>query len=118
MSAAIRRPLIGVLAAAWYPFPDWFRETDAFKRVYGIQSVVWGLYFLARSAFRLAALLEGSLENFLLVVLVTGPPTMLLVLAWSIWYSIRGLTQDGEVDPRQAVPAATVTAYPNERKAG
>ena len=32
-SAAIRRPLAGALACAWYPFPDWFRQTEQFKRV-------------------------------------------------------------------------------------
>ena len=40
---------------------------------------------------RLGALLAGSLENFLLVVLVTGPPMMLLLMAWSIRYAIREL---------------------------
>ena len=41
-SAAIRRPLAGALACAWYPFPGWFRHTEAFKRVYGVESIVWG----------------------------------------------------------------------------
>jgi len=94
VSAAIRRPLAGALACAWYPFPRWFRETDDFKRVYGVESVVWGLYFLLRSGFRLWALLQGGVEDFLLVVLVTGPPAMLLLIAWSIRYAIRGLAQE------------------------
>ena len=94
VSAAIRRPLAGALACAWYPFPHWFRETDEFKRVYGIESVVWGLYFLVRSGLRLWALLQGGVEDFLLVVLVTGPPAMLLLIAWSIQYAIRGLAQE------------------------
>ena len=92
VSAAIGRPLAGVFACAWYPFPRWFRETDAFKRVYGVESIVWGIYMLARSGLRLAALLEGSIENFLVVVILTGPPVMLLLIAWSIRYAIRGLT--------------------------
>jgi len=85
------RPLAGALARAWYPFPPWLRETPAFKRVYAIESLVWGAYFLARSGIRLAVLLNGSLESFLLVTLLTGTPAMLLLLAWSIRYSIRGL---------------------------
>jgi len=94
VSAAIRRPLAGALACAWYPFPRWFRETDDFKRVYGVESVVWGLYFLLRSGFRLWALLQGGVEDFLLVVLLTGPPAMLLLIAWSIRYAIWGLAQE------------------------
>ena len=93
MSVAVRRPLAGALACAWYPFPRWFRQTDQFKRVYGVESVVWGVYMLVRSGLRLAALLQGSLESFLLVVLVTGTPMMLLLIAWSIRYAIRGLTE-------------------------
>ena len=104
VSAAIRRPLAGVLACAWYPFPRSVRETASFKRVYGVESIVWGAYFIARSAIRLAALLEGSLENFLLVALLTGPPMMLVLMAWSIRYSIRKLDVDDDA------PSATVAA--------
>ena len=84
------RPLAGALANAWYPFPDWLRETREYKRVFAIESVVWGAYFLARSGIRLAALLHGSLENFLLISFLTGTPAMLLLVAWSIRFSIRG----------------------------
>ena len=102
VSALIRRPLAGALACAWYPFPRWVRETDLFKRVFGIQSLVWGAYFVVRSAVRLAVLLNGSLESFLLVVLLTGTPTMLLVIAWSIRHAIRGLA---DVEPPDLTPS-------------
>ena len=106
VSAAIRRPLAGALACAWYPFPAWFRQTDQFKHVYGVESVVWGVYMLTRSGLRLAVLLQGSLESFLLVVLLTGTPVMLLLVAWSIRYAIRGLTQtDPETPHAQAFEA-------------
>ena len=70
-SVPLRRPLAGALACAWYPFPKPFRETPEFRRVFGIESVVWGSYFLGRSGLRLAMLLHGSLENFLVVTFVT-----------------------------------------------
>jgi len=72
--------------------------------VYGIESLVWGAYFLARSGIRLAVLLNGSLESFLLVTLLTGTPAMLLLLAWSIRYSIRGLA-DTEPPADAVTPA-------------
>jgi len=90
-SVAVGRPLAGSLAQAWYPFPRWLRESGEFKRVYGFESIVWGAYFLTRSAVRLLVLLHGSLESFLLVTLLTGTPAMLLLLAWSIRYALRGL---------------------------
>jgi hypothetical protein len=99
-SAPLGRPLAGLLACAWYPFPAWFRETERFKRVFGVESLVWGGYFLARSALRLAVLLHGSLESFLVVAFLTGTPTLLLVLVWSIRYAIRALSgPDVEADP-------------------
>jgi hypothetical protein len=91
ISIPLGRPLAGTLAGAWYPFPRWLKESAEFKRVYGVESVVWGAYFLARSALRLVVLLQGSLESFLLIVFLTGTPVMLLLLAWSIRYAIRGL---------------------------
>ncbi|HEY6836180.1 MAG TPA: hypothetical protein VI142_06880 [Gaiellaceae bacterium] len=104
VSAAIRRPLAGALACAWYPFPHWFRQTEPFKRVFGIQSLVWGAYFLARSAMRMAALLQGSLESFLVIVFVTGTPMGFLLIAWSIRHAIRGLA-DAEVEPPDLTPS-------------
>jgi hypothetical protein len=98
-SVAIRRPLAGALACAWYPFPRWFRETEPFKRVFGVESLVWGAYFFARSGIRLAALLHGSLENFLLIVFLTGMPAMLALMVWSIRYAMRGLA-DADPAPR------------------
>jgi len=95
ISALIRRPLAGALACAWYPFPRWYRETEPFKRVYGIQSLVWGAYFILRSAVRLVVLLNGSLETFLVTVVLTGTPMMLLLIVWSIRHAIRGLTPSG-----------------------
>ncbi len=91
VSIPLGRPLAGALACAWYPFPRWLKESPDFKRVYAVESVVWGAYFLARSALRFVLLLEGSLETFVVVVFLTGTPVMLVLLAWSIRYAIRGL---------------------------
>jgi hypothetical protein len=92
-SVPLGRPLAGALACAWYPFPRWYRETGPFKRVFGVESLVWGAYFFARSGIRLAALLHGSLESFLLVVFLTGTPAMLALMLWSIRYAMRGLNE-------------------------
>jgi hypothetical protein len=97
-SVPIGRPLAGALACAWYPFPEWFRRTEPFKRVFGIESVVWGVYLLARSGLRFAVLLQGSLESFLLVLFVTGTPVMLVLVIWSIRYAIRGLSGAAAAD--------------------
>jgi hypothetical protein len=92
VSVPLGRPLAGSLASAWYPFAPEFREDAAFKRVFGIESLVWAGYFLGRSGLRLAILLHGSLEGFLAISFVTGTPVMLALLAWSTRFAIRSLS--------------------------
>jgi hypothetical protein len=99
VSVPLGRPLAGALAGAWYPFPDWLRASERFKRVFGVESLAWGAYFLGRSLLRLAVLLHGGVGGFLLVTFVTGTPAMLLLLAWSVRYSLRRLA---DVEPPAA----------------
>lgn len=91
VSIVVGRPLAGALACAWYPFPQWLKESRDFRRVYTVESLVWGAYFLGRSALRLAVLLHGDIGGFLLITFLTGTPVTILLLAWSIRYAIRGL---------------------------
>jgi hypothetical protein len=102
-SAAIRRPLAGALACAWYPFPKEFRRTAEFKRVYGVESLVWGLYFLCRSALRLIVLVYAGVGGYLLVVL-TGTPLTIALLVWSVWYAVRRLADDEPGRSLEPVP--------------
>jgi hypothetical protein len=102
-SAAIRRPLAGALACAWYPFPKEFRRTAEFKRVYGVESLVWGLYFLCRSALRLIVLVYAGAGGYLLVVL-TGTPLTIALLVWSVWYAVRRLADDETERSLEPVP--------------
>jgi intracellular septation protein A len=89
VSVAIRRPLIGVFAGVWYPFPAWFRASEPYKREFGMQSFVWGVYFLARAALRLWVLLDTGVGGFLLVSFVTGTPVLIALIAWGIWHARR-----------------------------
>jgi uncharacterized protein DUF3159 len=98
-SVVVGRPLAGSLAGAWYPFPQWLKESADFKRVYTVESLVWGGYFLGRSALRLAVLLHGSIGGFLVITFLTGTPVTILLLVWSIRYAIRGLA---DIEPPAA----------------
>ncbi|MDX6450332.1 MAG: hypothetical protein QOH16_381 [Gaiellaceae bacterium] len=89
VSAAIRRPLIGVFASAWYPFPPWFRASAPFKHEFGMQSVVWGVYCLARAALRLFVLLHSGVGGFVVISLVTGFPVFFALVLWGIWHARR-----------------------------
>jgi hypothetical protein len=89
VSIAIGRPLIGVFANAWYPFPAWFRASEPYRREFGMQSFVWGLYCLARAALRLWALLDSGVAGFVLVSVVTGMPVLIALIGWGIWHARR-----------------------------
>ena len=89
VSVAIGRPLIGVFANAWYPFPPWFRASAPYKREFGLQSIVWGVYCLARAALRLFVLLHAGVGGFVLISLVTGFPFFFALVFWGIWHARR-----------------------------
>jgi hypothetical protein len=109
-SVAIGRPLAGALAAAWYPFPREFRESAEFKRVYGIESIVWGVFFVGRSALRLAVLTHGTIGGYVVVAFVTGPPATLALIAWSVWFALRRFSGDDAYAPARP---ATIVASPD-----
>ncbi|MGH3142757.1 MAG: hypothetical protein ACRDO9_06470, partial [Gaiellales bacterium] len=66
LSAALRRPLIGAFARAFYPFLPEFRAGKIYLQEFGMQSVVWGIYCLARSGLRLGLLLASGVGSFVL----------------------------------------------------
>ena len=93
VSAAIGRPLIGVFAGAWYPFPAWFRASAPYKREFGMQSIVWGVYCVGRAALRLYVLLDSGVGGFIVISFVTGPPLFAVLVAWGIWHARRGFSR-------------------------
>jgi intracellular septation protein A len=98
VSAAIGRPLMGVFADAWYPFPDFVKQSRTYKRVFGFESVVWGLYLLARSGIRMLVLWTGSVGAFVAIQFVTGIPFIVALVLWSLWYALRGFERSTEFD--------------------
>jgi hypothetical protein len=91
----IGRPLAGTFAHAWYPFGEETRRSAAYRRIFGVESIVWAAYLGARGILRLAALLRGGKADFLLVTFVTGAPLFVLLTAWSLWYARRRFEADG-----------------------
>jgi hypothetical protein len=89
LSVAFRRPLIGAFARAFYPFPPEFRASKIYLEEFGMQSVVWGIYCLARSGLRLGLLLASGVGSFVVVSFVTGTPCFIALVFWGIWHARR-----------------------------
>jgi Protein of unknown function (DUF3159) len=87
VSAAIGRPLVGAFARAFYPFPPEVRESELFRREFGMQSVVWGVFCFARSAVRLWVLLASGVGGLVVVSFLTGTPVLLLLVLWGLWHA-------------------------------
>jgi Protein of unknown function (DUF3159) len=88
-SVVVRRPLIGVFANVWYPFPPTFRASEPYRHEFSLQSIVWGIYCLARAGLRLAVLLGPGIGSFVVVSLLTGAPIFAALVFWGIWHARR-----------------------------
>jgi Protein of unknown function (DUF3159) len=92
-SVAVRRPLIGVFANVWYPFPPEFRASEPYRREFSLQSIVWGIYCLGRAALRLGVLLGPGIGSFVVVSLLTGAPIFVALVFWGIWHARRSFSE-------------------------
>jgi intracellular septation protein A len=96
VSVLIGRPLAGVFAGDTYPMPPAVRASQTYRRVFSRISIVWAVYLLFRSALRLFVLMRGSVGGFIVVNVVTGVPLTAAIMAWSIWYAVRGFRRSDE----------------------
>lgn len=93
VSVMVGRPLIGVFAAAWYPFPPWFKASRPFRREFGMQTIVWAAFCIARAALRLFVLLHSGVGGFVVVSLLTGAPPYLVLVLWGVWHARRSFSR-------------------------
>jgi hypothetical protein len=89
VSVLVHRPLIGVFASAWYPFPAWFEASAPYRREFGLQSLVWAAYCLGRAALRLHVLLHAGVGGFVVISIVTGTPVLGALVFWGLWHARR-----------------------------
>jgi intracellular septation protein A len=88
-SLALGRPVAVAFAADVYSFPDDVRDADIFVRVFARITLVWGVGFMLRAVARLAVLLTGSVDRYVVFAAIIDVPFLLGLLAWSIRYSVR-----------------------------
>jgi len=111
------RPLTAWIARDVYPFTPEMRDSDTFRRVMRTVTAVWGAYFLARATVRLAALLTLSTNRYVLVVALSDAPFLILLLAWSVYYTFsvfRRSDQWGALLSEAALAPADATVAPTD----
>jgi hypothetical protein len=93
---AAGRPLSSWIAADVYPFTEEMRDSETFREVMRRVTAVWGIYFLARAAVRLGALLTLSTNRYVLVVALSDAPFLIALLAWSVYYTVDAFRRSGQ----------------------
>jgi intracellular septation protein A len=88
-SLVIGKPLIATFASWAVKIPETYKLTPAYKRSFAILTLVWGVVNLARAGGRGYMMLEGSLEQLMIVNLATGWPVFGALVAFSVWYPRR-----------------------------
>lgn len=95
-SVVIGRPLGELFAREVYPFPDDVRKSTTYRATFRTITLVWGSYFLVRSAVRLTALILLNVDGYVLVQALSGAPFLIGTLAWSIFYTTRRFRRSEE----------------------
>jgi hypothetical protein len=95
-SVAFGKPAGELFAREVYPFPDRVRASATYRGTFHSVTIVWGTYFLARSAVRLTALILFSVDGYLVVAALSGAPLIVALLAWSIFYTARRFRRSEE----------------------
>lgn len=95
-STLIRRPLAGIFAEEMYPMPPEVKASHTYRQVFGRISLAWGAYLILRSVVRGIALIGSGVDLFVVINFVTGFPLTSGLMAWSIWYGVRGFRRSAE----------------------
>ncbi|MDP9407348.1 MAG: DUF3159 domain-containing protein [Actinomycetota bacterium] len=87
-SVVARRPLVGLAAAALEGRPSTWRDDARVRRVYARATIGWAVYFVVRAVIAIALYDAGSPVG-LLVLKLSGVPTMILAVVATVAYTRR-----------------------------
>ena len=87
-SVAVRRPLVGIAAAALEGRAATWRDDTRVRRVYARATVAWAVYFVVRAVIAIVLYDAGSPIGLLLLKL-SGFPTMIAMVVGTVAYTRR-----------------------------
>jgi intracellular septation protein A len=96
LSVLIRRPIIGLIARAFYPFPRWMRRHPAFVRIFGRLTLLWGGFLVATGTWQAYLILNHSTNTFVIGRTAVGIPLAILLLTYSLRYPRRAFAREPE----------------------
>jgi len=94
-SALLGQPLLALYARRLYPIPGSVRESDAFKRAFGVASFAWFCGYALRAIVRLWLLVTLPLELYLIADTIASWPINISLVAFTTWFPLRQLQRAG-----------------------
>lgn len=88
-SLVVGKPLTALFAADVYEFSPEMRAAPVFREVFARITFWWGVFFLARAAIRVIVLATSSPDAYVGTAVILDAPGLILMLAWSLTYSVR-----------------------------
>jgi intracellular septation protein A len=77
------------------------RDSETYRTVFRRITLVWGLYFLLRAAIRLVVVIVASVDVYVAVAVAVEVP-LILLMVWSVLYSLRRFRRSEEWGPALA----------------
>jgi len=86
ISLLFRRPAVGYIAPIVYPFHDYIRRHDAYRRAFTRLTLVWAIYLVAKAVLDIWLLKTLSANTFVVVRSLIAWPFLLALFVISLRY--------------------------------
>jgi ubiquinone biosynthesis protein len=97
LSVAVRRPVIGLIAQAFYPFPRAVRRHPTFHRVFSRLTVAWAAFVAGTGVLQIVLLATVSTNTYLLARAAVSWPLAIALFVVSLRYPRAAFVRDPEV---------------------
>jgi intracellular septation protein A len=109
-SVCLRRPIVGMIAPIFYPFPDDVRAHPTYRRVFSRLTLAWAALLASSVALQIWLLATASTNTYLVVRSAVTWPLSLALFVISLRYPRRAFERHPELSVRLgAAPGPAVS---------
>ena len=105
-SVLVRRPIIGMVAPLFYPFPDEVRRHPAYRRVFSRLTLAWAAFQLFTGVGQIVLLATTTTNTYLLVRSLVVWPLGIGLFVYSLRYPRKAFAREPDLAARAAAAEA------------
>lgn len=105
-SVLVRRPIIGVIAKAFYPFPAEVRRHRAYRQIFSRLTLAWAAFQVFTGLLQIALLATTTTNTYLLVRSLVAWPLGIALFVYSLRYPRKALAREPDLADRVATAEA------------